>query len=196
MASSQSVRSSSGSRRDVSPAASRPIQRTSSYGRPQCILNLTSSCTSCSGRRPGQPLAVAGRHPSRHRGGGRVVGRRRSALNSGETRTRVAGISSLQAFGAVRARTRKGTIHRKEGSGRDGRGACAPCRLCRATPRSPPRTALPAGRRRAPPCAGPAAPATAPHVRSHAPHQVHSQTPLGQVRRRVRWRQGCWPRLA
>ena len=45
-------------------------------------------------------------------------------LNSGKMR-HVAGMSSLYVFGAVRARTRKGPIHREESSERDGRGSGA-----------------------------------------------------------------------
>ena len=74
-------------------------------------------------------------------------------MNSWKAR-HVAGMSRRYVLGAVRARTRKGPIQRKES--RERGEACAPCL---AVPRAPLRTALsarPAGRRRAPPCAGPA----------------------------------------
>ena len=57
-------------------------------------------------------------------GGSSEVGCRRSTLNSGKTR-RIAGLSSLYVFGAVRARTRKGPIKRGDDSERDGRCVCS-----------------------------------------------------------------------
>ena len=85
-------------------------------------------------RSPGQPLAVVGKHPPAFRRRcGQVVGLRlgytqtfdvEQYLNSGKTR-HVARMSSLYVLGAVRARIRKGPIHRGDRIERDGRGVCS-----------------------------------------------------------------------
>ena len=127
---------------------------------------------------------MVGRHPpASRRRCGQLVGLRlgythtfdvEQYLNSGKMR-HVARMSSLYVswFGAVRARIRKGPIHRGDwtrpraaGTG----GAYGP-----AAPRPPQRTARLAGRRRAPPSTGPAALA---RTESHL--QVEQSGPLGR----------------
>ena len=87
-----------------------------------------SSDTSCSGT-PSRSAAGGGGPTSEsppRRSGPQRYGRRRSTLRSGKTR-HVAGMSSLHVLDAVRARTRKGPIHRRGSSERDGRGVCSVC---------------------------------------------------------------------
>ena len=76
---------------------------------------------------PGRVAAAGGGGPASESpprlSGRRRCGRRHSTLNSGKTR-HVAGMSSRYVFGAVRARTRKGPIHRGGSSERDGRAVC------------------------------------------------------------------------
>ena len=138
-------------------------------------LNLSSSCTSCSGTLSG-PAAGGGwpapETPPR-RSVRRGQGRRRSTSNSGKTR-HVAGLSSLHVSGAVRTRTRKWPIHSRESSERDGRGVCSVSRNTssptadRASRREASSSAL---RRSCRSCNL----QQRPHFRSHAPHQVHSR---------------------
>ena len=108
------------------------------------------------------------------RSGRRRYMRRRSTLNTGKMR-HVAGMSSQYVFGVVRARPRKGPIHRWESSERDRRCVCSVSRSS-AAPRPPQRTARPAGSRReaSSSClrrAG-ALLQQRQHFRSHVPHQV------------------------
>ena len=154
----------------------------STYGRPQLILNLSIACPSCSGTQSGPAAgggpASAGESPPMW--SGRWTQRLgythtfdiEQYLNSGKMR-HVARMSSLYVLGAVRARIRKGPIHRGDwtrpraaGTG----GAYGP-----AAPRPPQRTARLAGRRRAPPSTGPAALA---RTESHL--QVEQSGPLGR----------------
>ena len=106
----------------------------STYGRPQLILNLSIACPSCSGTQSGPAAgggpASAGESPPMW--SGRWTQRLgythtfdiEQYLNSGKMR-HVARMSSLYVLGAVRARIRKGPIHRGDRIERDGRGVCS-----------------------------------------------------------------------
>ena len=81
----------------VSPDASRPAQRTSTQGRPQRILNVSSSCTSCSVSADHRQRRIASQRVWRRctlstfklpprLSEGRRHGRRRWALNASQAR--------------------------------------------------------------------------------------------------------------
>ena len=138
------------------------------------ILNLSSSCTSCSGAPSASRTVGGGPTPASppRRAGRRRQGRRRSSLNSGRTR-RAAGMSSLRNSrgGACWAPCARGHGRGPSNAGKAATGSG----VCPAAPRPHPtrgkrrreaacvqqhlvpngRTAGPAGRRRAPPAAFP-----------------------------------------
>ena len=110
------------------------------YVRPAIrILNLAAPAPRARARRPGRPLAVVGRHPSRR--GGQVVGDR-GAGDSGKTRHVASTSPALpqsRAPSAARQRRwtplgRPGRVQQRgSGGGRAGRGRRR--RACKPTPR-------------------------------------------------------------
>ena len=102
----------------VSPDASCPTQRTRTYGRPQRLLNLSSSCTSCQAHdqasRKRRPPTVAGPHRRPGEPGVGVLEIRAQTLDVyliTVTSAPDRGMSRRYVLGAVRARTLKGPAY-------------------------------------------------------------------------------------